>query len=215
MNKVKLNDLIKDGNIVIPIYMLRLYKKYNLNLDEFIFLMYLYNKNFTTFDPELISEELNYDIMEVMGYISVLVDKGLITLDIDKTSGVLEEKISLNNFYERISLSLINDLGEEEVNEKNNSIYEEIELEFNRKLTPLECEVVKEWQDNNYSNELIHEALKEASLNGVSNLRYIDKILFDWMKKGVRTKEDIKKKEVEPEIEIFNCNWLDEDDDEI
>lgn len=215
MNKVKLNDLVKDGNIVIPIYMLRLYKKYNLNLDEFIFLMYLYNKNFTVFDPELISNELNYDIMEVMGYISVLTDKGLITLNIDKNNGVIEEKISLNNFYEKISLSLINELGEEQVNEKSSSIFEEIELEFNRKLTPMEKSVVVEWQDNNYSNELIHEALKEASLNGVSNLRYIDKILFDWMKKGVKTKEDIKKKEAEPEIEIFNCNWLDDDDDEI
>lgn len=215
MNKVKLNDLVKDGNIVIPIYMLRLYKKYNLNLDEFIFLMYLYNKNFTVFDPELISNELNYDIMEVMGYISVLTDKGLITLNIDKNNGVIEEKISLNNFYEKISLSLINELGEEQVNEKSSSIFEEIELEFNRKLTPMEKSVVVEWQDNNYSNELIHEALKEASLNGVSNLRCIDKILFDWMKKGVKTKEDIKKKEAEPEIEIFNCNWLDDDDDEI
>lgn len=215
MNKVKLNDLIKDGNIVIPLYMLRLYKKYNLTLDEFIFLMYLYNKSFTIFDPELIAEELNYDIMEVMGYISVLSDKGLITLDIDKSNGVFEEKISLNNFYEKITLSLINELGEEEDNKKDESIFAEIELEFNRKLTPMEKSVVVEWQDNNYSNELIREALKEASLNGVSNLRYIDKILFDWMKKGVKTKEDIKKKEAEPEIEIFNCNWLDEEDEEI
>lgn len=213
MNKVKLNDLIKDGNIVIPIYMLRLYKKYNLELDEFIFLMYLYNRNFTVFDPELIANELNYDIMEVMGYISVLADKGLITLDIDKNSGVIEEKISLNNFYEKLSLSLINELGEEEKNEKNDSIFREIELEFNRKLTPLECEVVREWQDNNCPSELIHEALKEASLNGVSNLRYIDKILFDWMKKGIRKKEDIKKEEIEPQIEIFNCNWLDDEDE--
>ena len=212
MNKVKLNDLIKDGNIVIPIYMLRLYKKYNLELDEFVFLMYLYNRNFTVFDPELIANELNYDIMEVMGYISVLADKGLITLDIDKNSGVIEEKISLNNFYEKLSLSLINDLGEEKENEKNDSIFNEIELEFNRKLTPLECEVVREWQDNNYPSELIHEALKEASLNGVSNLRYIDKILFDWYKKGIRRKEDIKKEEIEPQIEIFNCNWLDDDE---
>ena len=64
---------------------------------------------------ELIAEELNYDIMEVMGYISVLSDKGLITLDIDKSNGIFEEKISLNNFYEKISLSLINELVEEEV----------------------------------------------------------------------------------------------------
>lgn len=213
MNKVKLNDLIKDGNIVIPIYMLRSYKKYNLQLDEFVFLMYLYNKNFTIFDPELIASELNYDIMEVMGYISVLADKGLITLDIDKNSGIIEEKISLNNFYEKISLSLINELGEEEQEEKNDSIFDEIELEFNRKLTPMECEVVKEWQDNNYSYELIHEALKEASLNGVSNLRYIDKILYDWTKRGIKKKEEIKKEEVKEDIEIFTCNWLEEEDE--
>ena len=77
--------------------------------------MYLYNKNFVTFDPELIASELDFDIMEVMGYISVLADKGLITLDIDKNNGVIEEKISLNNFYEKINLSLMSSFNEEEV----------------------------------------------------------------------------------------------------
>ena len=214
MDKIKLNDIIKDGNIVIPIYLLRLYKKYNLKLDEFVFLMYLYNKNFQTFDPEFISNDLGFDIMEVMGYISVLADKGLITLDIDKCNGVIEEKISLNNFYEKISLSLMSGFQEEV--KRDDTIYDEIEREFNRKLTPLEKEVVLEWQDNNISNELIHEALKEASLNGVSNLRYIDKILFDWTKKGIQKKEDIKKEvQIENEVEIFNCNWLDDDEDEL
>lgn len=213
MNKVKLNDLIKDGNIVIPLYMLRLYKTYNLTLDEFIFLMYLSNKNFTLFDPEFIALELNFDIMEVMGYISVLADKGLISLEIGKNNGVIEEKISLNNFYEKISLSLINELGEEVLEERDNTIFDEIEREFNRKLTPMEREVVVEWQDSNISYELIREALKEASLNGVSNLRYIDKILFDWTKKGIRKKDDIKREEIEPEMEIFNCNWLDDEDE--
>ena len=89
MNKVKLDNLIKDGNIVIPLYMLRLHKKYHLNLDEFVFLMYLCNRKFTLFDPDLIATELNFDIMEVMGYISVLADKGLITLDISKNNGVI------------------------------------------------------------------------------------------------------------------------------
>lgn len=213
MNKVILDDIIKDGNIVIPLYMMRLYKKYNLNLDEFVFLMYLYNKNFTLFDPELIANELNFDIMEVMGYISVLADKGLISLEIGKNNGVIEEKISLNNFYEKISLSLINELGGEVLEERDNTIFDEIEREFNRKLTPMEREVVVEWQDSNISYELIREALKEASLNGVSNLRYIDKILFDWTKKGIRKKDDIKREEIEPEMEIFNCNWLDDEDE--
>lgn len=213
MNKVKLDNIIKDSNIVIPLYMLRLHRKFNLNLDEFVFLMYLYNKNFTLFDPELISEELNFDIMEVMGYISVLADKGLITLDIGKNNGVIEEKISLDNFYEKVSLALISEFEDEKKEKKDDSIFELIEGEFNRKLTPLEREVVMEWQNDNIPNELIKEALKEASLNGVSNLRYIDKILFDWIKKGIRKKEDIKKEEKEEEMEIFNCNWLDEEDE--
>ena len=213
MNKVKLDNLIKDGNIVIPLYMLRLHKKYHLNLDEFVFLMYLCNRKFTLFDPDLIATELNFDIMEVMGYISVLADKGLITLDISKNNGVIEEKISLDNFYEKLSLSLISDFEEEIKVEKDESIFELIEGEFNRKLTPLEKEVVVEWQDNNIPNDLIKEALKEASLNGVSNLRYIDKILIDWMKTGIRKKVDIKKEEKEVEMEIFNCNWLDDEDE--
>lgn len=214
MNKVKLNNLIKEGNIVIPLYILKLYKKFNLTLDEFIILMYLYNKDGMVFDPERISIDMGLDIMEVMGYVSVLTDKGIINLDVSKNEkGILEEKINLEKFFEKISLSLINEFSEKEI-EHNPNIYKQIEIEFNRKLTPLECEVVKEWQDNNYSDELIKEALKEASINGVSNLRYIDKILFEWDKQGIKVPEDIKRnKETIEQVEIYNCNWLDDDDE--
>jgi len=214
MNKVKLNNLIKEGNIVIPLYIFKLYKKFNLTLDEFIILMYLYNKDGFIFDPLKISEDLGIDIMEVMGYVSVLTDKGIISLDVLKNEkGMLEEKINLSNFFEKISLSLINEFNDDEVVSDNN-IYKTIEIEFNRKLTPLECEVIKEWKDNNYYEELIKEALKEASINGVSNLRYIDKILFEWDKQGIKVPSDIKKsKEIMNDVEIYNCNWLDDDDE--
>ena len=214
MNKVKLNNLIKEGNIVIPIYIFKLYKKFNLTLDEFIVLMYLYNKDGVVFDPEKISDDLSLDIMEVMGYVSVLTDKGIINFDVNKNEkGMLEEKISLDPFFEKISLSLINEFSQEEASSDKN-IYKMIESEFNRPLSPLECEVVKEWQDNNYSDELIKEALKEASINGVSNLRYIDKILFEWDKQGIKVPSDIKKnKEVTEQVEIYNCNWLEDDDE--
>ena len=51
----KLIELLKDGNMVVPMYLLKNYKKLNLELDEFIFLMYLYNKgNRFVFDPNLL-----------------------------------------------------------------------------------------------------------------------------------------------------------------
>ena len=36
MNKTKLNRVIGDGNIVIPLYMLKFYKNLNLTMEEFV-----------------------------------------------------------------------------------------------------------------------------------------------------------------------------------
>ena len=59
-------------------------------------------------------------------------------------------------------------------------------------------------------------ALKEAVFNGVSNLRYIDKILYEWKKKGLNSKEDVEnnrlqfqQKKVEKK-ELFDYDWLNE-----
>ena len=43
MKNSKLIDIFKNGNIVVPLYLLKNYKELNLEMDEFIFLMYLYN----------------------------------------------------------------------------------------------------------------------------------------------------------------------------
>ena len=57
----------------------------------------------------------------------------------------------------------------------------------------MEYEKIKEWITSGISNELIILALKEAVLNGVGNLNYIDKILVTWKKKGYKNKKDIDK----------------------
>ncbi len=80
----------------------------------------------------------------------------------------------------------------------------------------MECEMISSWKKNNYTDELIKEAVREATLNGVSSLRYIDKILYEWSKKGYKNKEDLKKnkkEEKKEEIEIYNCDWLDSDEE--
>ena len=94
----------------------------------------------------------------------------------------------------------------------NDNIFSKIEKEFNRKLTPNEQEIVITWQKE-YSDELIIEALNEANNNDSNNIRYIDKILYDWKRQGVKTLEDIKNiKEAESKpVEVYNYNWLDDD----
>ena len=56
---------------------------------------------------------------------------------------------------------------------------------------------------------MIKDALKEAVLNGVNNLKYIDKILFEWKKKGYKKVNN--KKEDESLVSLPDYNWLDEE----
>ena len=80
----------------------------------------------------------------------------------------------------------------------------------------MEYEIITGWIDSGYTEELIILALKEATYNGVSNLRYIDKIIYEWGKKGIKTKEDVEKnkkqfKSNSEKKEMFDYNWLDEE----
>lgn len=215
MNQVKLKELISEKKIVIPLFMLKKIKEFNINIDEFILLLYLYDEDKCVFNPEKISIDLNINILNVMENISNLSDKGLIKVNaIKNDKGIMEEVIDLSNLYEMLSLEIIKELNEKEETDIN--INDIIEEEFGRRLTPLEHEMILDWEKNNYNKELIREAVKEASINGVTTLRYIDKILFDWDKQGIKTKEDIKKNiKKDEKVEIYSCDWLNEDDEEI
>ena len=129
--------------------------------------------------------------------------------------GIMQEVIDLSMLYEKITIKIIEILNTKEENGLN--IHELVENEFARRLSQMEHEMIDEWEAE-YSKELIKEAVKEASINGVTNLRYIDKILFDWKKQGIKNKDEIKKvkeeKNNEIKDEIYNCDWLNDDEDE-
>lgn len=222
MNSSKIIDIFKDGNLVIPIFMLKNYQKLNMELDEFIFLMYLYNKDEPIFfNPQKFSEELQIKTEKVMEYISSLSDKNLLKVDVVKNEkGLIEEVISFNDFYSKLALLLAEDVNQN--NPSTSTIFEIIEKEFGRTLSPIEYEIIKAWLDNHNSEEIIHEALKEAIFNGVSNLRYIDKILYEWNKKGIKTKEDVinnkkkrrnqEKAKKEIDLNIMDWDWFEDEE---
>ena len=83
-------------------------------------------------------------------------------------------------------------MDENSQEEDDKNIFSMIEQEFGRTLSPMEYEIVKAWLEGNIKEEIIACALKEATMNGVSNLRYIDKILYEWEKKGLDTKEKVE-----------------------
>ena len=230
MKNTKLIEVLKDGNIVIPIYLLKNYKELKLELDEFIFLMYLYNKgNHFLFDPNHFGEDLQLSLTDVMTLTGNLTDKGFISIEVLKNDkGFMEEIVLLDKFYDKLKMFIIGEVNQSESKEiENSSIYEVIEKEFGRTLSAMEYEIIRAWLESNFSEELIKEAVKEAVMNGVSNLRYIDKILFEWGKKGIKTAKDVeenrkkrnastgKNKEEEDsniDLGLVDWNWFDEED---
>ena len=135
-------------------------------------------------------------------------DKNYISIEMKKTNGVIEEYISTDLFYNKIESMVISTKDEE----SSNDIYSLFESEFGRTLSPTETEIISNWIESDIPEELIKEALKEAVLSGVHNMRYIDKILFEWTKKGYKEVSDIKRKpEKEEKIEeIYDYDWLNE-----
>ena len=213
MNQVKLNELIKSKMISVPLYILRIFKEFNLTTIEMLLLLFLYDKDGEVFNPKYIADSLNMELIDVMNTIASLSKKGLVSIKTKTNEAKLKEEIiDLTLLYEKIAIKLTDEINNQKENDIN--IYDIISMEFDKKLTPMECEMIDSWKKNNYSNELIKEAVREATLNGVSSLRYIDKILYEWNKKGYKKKEDIEKKTKKDEkIEIYNCDWLDSDEE--
>ena len=75
----------------------------------------------------------------------------------------------------------------------NNNIYDFIEENFGRTLSPIEYEQISKWKDN----ELTRYAIKQAVLNGAYRIKYIESILNDYEKNGIKTIQEAQEKEKE------------------
>ena len=96
---------------------------------------------------------------------------------------------------------------------KQDTIYDFLQKELGRTLSPSEIEKVKEWEDN----ELTRYAVKVAILNGAYTINYIDTIIYNWQKLGIKSvsqaQEETKRhrdKKIDKKIE-YKPEWFDVD----
>ncbi len=99
------------------------------------------------------------------------------------------------------------------INNNNNNIYDFLQKELGRTLSSTEIEKVKEWEDN----ELTRYAVKVAILNGAYTINYIDAIIYNWQKLGIKSvsqaQEETKRhrdKKISKKIE-HKPEWFDDD----
>lgn len=187
-----------------------------LSLEEFLMLTYFDNDYNSFLNIEDVSKNLGLSLDEAYKIFNNLISRKLIIIESTKDlEGRMIERVSLDNFYDMI----VEEKVEEKKENKKIDIYSHFESEFGRTITSIEYEIINAWIEKGYTEELILGALKEAVYNNVKNLRYIDKILYEWGKKGFKSMSDVSRhlenKEERPEKkELFDYNWLDDTDEE-
>ena len=190
--------------------------KMNLSLKEFIVLMYFDNMYGEYFDVKNISKATCLNEQDVLTAFGGLLDKKLIILNSEKDeNGKLVDHVSLDNLYNKIK----NNEKKKKANDDKKNLFAKFQAEYGRSLSGMDFECINGWLDSGFSEELIIGAVKEASYNGVSSLRYIDTILFEWKKKGLTKMSEVnsyikKREESKTELiedNVLEYNWLDDE----
>ena len=214
----KIINILKNNNLNVPRILLYKYKILNLTESELIILIYIINCDNLNFDPKKISNDLNFSLPEVLELIDSLSTKDFIKIELKKVDKIREEFINLDNFYNKLAYLIINDEEISTTTKEPSNVFDIFEKELGRTLSPMEYEIINGWIDVPFKEELIIAALKEATYNGVSNLRYIDKILYEWKKKGINTTDDVEKnrnsfqsRKVESKP-LFDYDWLNDNE---
>lgn len=213
MSNSILEGLIKEKDYTFKKLLFKLIKDFNLTLEELLLLIYFINQDKPVFDIKKISIVTYLDKNKIMSAFSSLTTKGLVTIKTSNEDGKISEIIDITNTYR----AMVSDININIKNQTTTNIYTIFEKEFGRPLSPVEYEIIKAWINSGINEELIKGALKEAVFNNVRNLRYIDKILSEWEKKGFKSVDEVnsylKKKETNnPKQELFDYNWLEDEE---
>ncbi|QFF98734.1 DnaD domain protein [Psychrobacillus glaciei] len=223
----------EQGNVTISQLFFNYYKMIDVKDEEAILLLHLIafgeaGNHFPT--PQNLVERTHFDENKVTNILQRLVQKGFVQIE----QQIDEEGIRYEYYNFQYLWNLLLNYAEQEENSaeddvlkvEEGTIYKLFEQEFGRLLSPMEYETIGMWFDQDqHSPALIRLALKEAVLSQKLSLRYIDRILFEWKKKNIKTVEAAEKqstnfrqqipiqKQVEQAVsatKVSFYNWLEE-----
>lgn len=208
------NQFLIEKHFVVATHLMKKAIQKKLSLEEFILLIYFEDALDKTFQVERIKNATSLTDEQILIAFNTLMKQKLIEMKTEKDiNGKLMEVISLNPLYD----DLIEETKQIEEEKTKIDIYVSFETEFGRPISSMEYEIIGAWIEKGFSEELILGALKEAVYNGVTNLRYIDKILYEWQKKGYKTMKEVKsgliKREEIKDSPLFDYNWLDDNEE--
>ena len=200
-----LRNIFTSRDFVINSNIVKCISSIDITLEEFLLVLYFINIS-SLLNTDDIKEKLGFDDEKIFNTFTSLINKKYIEMVVTNNNGEVIEQIKLDPLYDRLALN------KKTENVDSKDIYTMFESELGRTLSSFEYEMINKWIEKGEEEDTIKNALKEAVLNNVRNFKYIDKIIYEWTKKGIKNKiKDDNKKDTH-EDDILDFEWFDENE---
>lgn len=196
------------GNMSIPGYLLDHYFELGITPKEMMLIIHLLMEKEQETDEEMlmdcISQKMNTSVTEIINIIEHLEQMKLVVRRKSSANKNIEFDFEglIDQLFEIWGINRFKQLAEKKKRTKPqterkkdsnmNNITSVFESEIGRPLTGFECEHIEKWLTASYSQELIIEALRRGVSAGIRNFRYLDSILREWEKKGLKTIDEVQ-----------------------
>ncbi|MFT8309541.1 MAG: DnaD domain-containing protein [Sporolactobacillus sp.] len=188
--------LVETGSVNVPSLLIEHYHDIGLNEQECMMLIQVHSfiskgDDFPTFDD--LSRRMTLNETACADLLRSLIQGGFLSIVQKNDQQLYAEAYSLHPLWEKLLRSAYGKTIDSPTKNGEDTLYTLFESEFGRPLSPIECETLAMWMDQDrHSPALIKGALREAVVSGKLNFRYIDRILFDWKKNGIKTLDQAK-----------------------
>lgn len=200
-----LRNIFTSRDFVINSNIVKCISSIDITLEEFLLVLYFINIS-SLLNTDDIKEKLGFDDEKIFNTFTSLINKKYIEMVVTNNNGEVIEQIKLDPLYDRLALN------KKTENVDSKDIYAMFESELGRTLSSFEYEMINKWIEKGVEEETIKNALKEAVLNNVRNFKYIDKIIYEWTKKGIKNKMKDDNKKDTHEDDILDFEWFDENE---
>jgi DNA replication protein len=197
----ELRNVFSSKDFVINTNIIKCISELDISLDEFLLILYFINVS-CNLDTNDIKYRLGFNDDKIFNTFTSLVNKKMLEMVVINKNNEVIEQVNLDPFYDRLALN-------KKIEKNDTDIYALFERELGRTLSSFEYELINKWLEKGIDENTIKRALKEAILNGVTSFKYIDKIVYEWSKNGVRKRQAEEEKTLE---EVFDYDWLDDNE---
>ncbi|MFC4735858.1 DnaD domain-containing protein [Bacillus daqingensis] len=198
----KLLNLLQEKPFVLPALFFKSYKQLGLTDQEFLLTLHIHQlleEGIKLPSPEMLSDRMSTDEHDISAILRQLLRKGLLEIKEQpgSSASMIQEEMTLQPLYRKMAEQAGQPAESESRKQsemEEGRLFQRFEEEFGRPLSSIEMEMISMWLDEDkHSCELIQSALKEAVISSKLNFRYIDRILFEWKRKGVKTPDQVRR----------------------